>query len=105
MTEHPHGERATYKTGCKCTPCRAAEARYRSDLRHAKHQALGALVRAEDAARMVKSLLAERYQRQQIAQVAGLHRHRLKLKPSQRVRLSTVLRVRLAYRKLMGGEQ
>ncbi len=108
MTIQAHGHRADYQAGCRCLPCRASEACYRADLRqqHREHrQPLGAIVTAQDAAQLVRSLLLERYTKQALAAHAGVERHTLiQLKPSQRVRLSTVLRVRRAYRILMGQE-
>lgn len=101
-----HGVRWTYQQGCKCVPCRAAEARYRSELRkrHAKGlPILGSILPAADAARMVRSIQIEGYRRRQLAEQAGLHRNTLPgLKPSQLVQLRTILRVKRAYRIMIG---
>lgn len=103
-----HATRYTYQKGCRCLPCRASNANYQARLRQIhreERRPLGAYQTAQDAARLVRSLLLERYTKRALATKAGLERHTLKLKPSQRVRLSTVLRVRHAYRMLIGPDE
>lgn len=51
-----------YQAGCTCTPCRAAEARYRAGLRKRRAQGrpiLGALVPAADTWRLLRQLRPE----------------------------------------------
>lgn len=93
-----HGTRPDYQKGCRCTPCRAAEAAYRHQLR-AKHlkglPVLGQLVSASEAWARIRILKQEGFVP---AQITGWRdpRH-LPLRsftPGQRVRLSTLLRLR-----------
>lgn len=101
--ERRHGERRTYKGGCHCQPCRAAEARYRADLRlqHAKgHPPLGATMPAVEAWKLIRQLKAEHLTQAEIAGRLGLPRRRLELNRSV-IRVRTHLRLRWLYRQLM----
>jgi len=105
IDERTHGVRRTYQAGCRCKACAAAEAGYRAELRRLARTGrppLGALVRAGDAARIVRALLVERFTRRRVADEAGLERHTVRLSPSSRVRLSTILRLRRTARRLLG---
>lgn len=100
MTEPQHGTRTCYQAGCKCTPCRAAEAAYRASLRtrHAKGlPILGALVSPVEARRRIRQLKGEGYPETRIASMAGWRdgrsRH-VQLKDVPRIRLFTLLRIR-----------
>lgn len=60
--ERRHGERRMYRSGCHCTPCRAAEAAYRANLRsrHARGRPiLGAHVAAGDTWHLLRQLKPE----------------------------------------------
>jgi hypothetical protein len=109
MTPEPrHGERRTYQAGCLCPACRAAEAAYRTTLRQghrAGRRPLGALVPAREAARLVQRLLVERFTRCQLAAHAGLERHAVPVTAGQVVRWRTVLRIRRAWRLLIGPDE
>jgi hypothetical protein len=55
----------------------------------------------QDAARLVRALLIERFSKRELAERAGLDQRCLKLTAGSHVRLSTVLRVRRLYKLLM----
>lgn len=68
-----HGLRSTYKAGCVCLPCRAAEATYRAGVRAQHRQGrppLGSRISAVEARRLIRSLQAEGFTRRQMAQQA-----------------------------------
>lgn len=70
----PHGSRSTYQGGCRCTPCRAANAAYEAIYRAAKlrRQLMpGAIVRAPDAARQLRLLVTEYESRAALARRLG----------------------------------
>jgi hypothetical protein len=71
-----HGTRARYQKGCRCTPCRAAEAGYRADLRR-RHQRqlpiLGRCISASEAWARVRVLRQEQFTDQQITGWASTH--------------------------------
>lgn len=100
-----HGCRSTYQGGCRCTPCRAANAQYMATLRtrQAHGQApLGTLVNAKEAGAHVRAILIERYSKRELLKQTGLERHTLpRLNATTRCRLKTVLRLRRAYRILV----
>lgn len=69
-----HGTRSRYQAGCRCVPCRAAEAIYRAKLRKRKVKGLppvGRVVSAIEARRRVRQLLREGYTRARLAEMAG----------------------------------
>lgn len=79
-----HGSRGAYQDGCRCVPCRAAEARYRSKLRATHRRGLkplGSVISAKEAQRKVKALLIERFTRAEIARRLGLKSAKLRLHP------------------------
>lgn len=99
-----HGTRACYQQGCGCTPCKAAEALYRSSLRlrHLKGlQLFGGLVSAVEARRRVRQFKDEGYTRRQIAVLAGYKNGHLQFTHQHRIRLSTLLRLRKVARWAM----
>lgn len=100
-----HGTRSRYQAGCRCIPCRAANAIYVAHLRSLKAKglpALGTLVNAKEAGAHVRAILVERYSRRQLLAQTGLERHTLpRLNATTRCRLKTVLRLRRAYRYLV----
>lgn len=103
-----HGTRQTYRTGCHCTPCRAANAAYIAHLRqlHAVgRKPLGALLSGAEAQRYIKALRIERFSRAEIARRLGLKSPKLRL-DTPRLRYRSVLRLRRLYRENMAeGEQ
>lgn len=107
-----HGTRATYQSGCACTPCRAAEATYRTQLRQRKAKGLpllGMLVRAVEARRRIRQLKLEGYPTTRIAAMAGWADHRsrhIQFDEQARIRLSTLLRIRrvAAFAMLEGAD-
>jgi hypothetical protein len=98
-----HGERATYKAGCSCTPCRAAEASYRAELRRREAEgrpALGARVGPGMMWRQIDALRREGYTDGEIARRLGLQTPRLQLH-RERVTLRSKLKVQRLYRLTM----
>ena len=99
-----HGTRPTYQAGCRCEPCKQAEAVYRARLR-ACHRAgrlpLGHYLPATEAACLVQAFLRERFMKGQLAPRLGLERHTLCLAARQMIRLKTLLKLRRGYRILL----
>ncbi len=78
-----HGTRGRYQnTGCRCLPCRAANAtyiaRYRS-LRSAGKRPLGATIEPDAAMRLLEHLYREGIRRKVIAHGLGLRSHALRV--------------------------
>lgn len=99
-----HGTRARYQAGCRCTPCRAAEAVYRRQLRgrHARNlPTLGQLINPRDAARRIRQLKLEGYTETRIAQMAGWRDRHLQFRGRASIRLRTYLRIRRVARFAM----
>jgi hypothetical protein len=93
-----HGHRTTYQlAGCRCTPCRAAEALYRAHLRLRKAKGLhllGALISPVEARLRIRQLQREGYTRGHIARLAGWQKPALSFTHRQRIRFRTWLRIR-----------
>jgi hypothetical protein len=105
MADAPgHGTRSLYQAGCRCLPCRAANAAYAAQLR-ARHvrdlPTLGQLVSPQQAARRVRQLKLEGYSEARIAAMAGWKNRHLQLDRGLRIRLSTWLRIRRVARFAM----
>lgn len=110
-----HGTRACYQRGCTCTPCKAAEAAYRSDLRlkHLKGlPVLGALVSPLEAQRRVRQFKLEGYvlhdetglEKPSVERLGRWRPRSLQLSRSECIRLSTALRIhRLARWAMLEG--
>lgn len=99
-----HGLRRTYQSGCRCFPCKVAEARYRSDLRRLHRlgkQPLGATISAVETWRRIRQLKAEQFSEAEIARRIGLTRPELRLHPD-RVRVKTMLLIRRLHRHMFG---
>lgn len=91
------GMRSSYQAGCRCVPCRAAEAIYRAKLRKRKAKGLpllGALISPVEARRRIRQLKGEGYTKARIADMAGWKNRHVQLGRQQRLRLATVLRIR-----------
>jgi hypothetical protein len=103
-----HGTRATYRTGCRCTPCRAANATYWRAW-HVAHQTgrprLGARVSAVEAQRLIRLLLiewrAQHRAKSALSEALGLQRNLPRLREQDRITLRTELRIRQFYRSRM----
>lgn len=96
-----HGTRNEYRAGCRCTPCRAANAEYwqRWYLAHkAQKPLLGSRVRAVEAQRLLRLILRERYQKGRLAQALGRHHDLARLSQQSMISLRTFLKVRRFYR-------
>lgn len=93
-----HGTRTTYqRQHCRCTPCKAAEAAYRSNLRLRKAKGqpiLGALVSAVEARRRVRQLKLEEYPIARVERMGGWSPRTLQLDRQEQIRLSTLVRIR-----------
>jgi len=101
-----HGQRRTYQAGCRCLPCKAANARAEANRRAAHRQGrrpLGSKTSPVEAARLVRVLLRERYTRRQIAQALGLKSGRLRLHP-EAITVAKYLRLKRFYRQAMGDD-
>jgi hypothetical protein len=99
-----HGLRRSYKRGCRCVRCRAAEASYRAELRRLEATGripLGRRVPGQAVDRHLRSLVSEAFTRQDIARRARLHRTTL-WRQHGRVTLGTYLRVSALWRRHCG---
>lgn len=107
MSELPHGTRSTYqRLGCRCVPCKAANAQYMTHLRTMKAKGLtpmGAHVPASETWRLIERLLIERFKKADIARELGLKRGRLELH-TEAVTFRNKLLMRRLYRRRMLGE-
>jgi hypothetical protein len=100
-----HGHRISYRTGCRCTPCRAANAAYwrawRATVQTGRPR-LGARVSAVEAQRLIRLLLIEwrasRAAKTLLSQALGLRHNLHRLTQQDRVTLRTELRIRQFYR-------
>jgi hypothetical protein len=102
-----HGTRQCYqRTGCDCTPCRAAEATYRATLRRqwaTGKPPLGAHISAADTWRKIRQLHQEQLSNADIASRLGLKRRRLEWQADV-VTVRTAVKVRLLFRLLMNEQ-
>lgn len=102
-----HGTRACYqRMGCRCLPCKAANARYeaaRAKDKAAGKQRLGAIISPSEAMKRVKQMKAERISGRAINRQNGLKDHALVLHPSG-ITVRKLLRIRRIYRLHMTGE-
>ncbi len=100
MPEPTHGTRASYRAGCRCTPCKAANATYQA-IRRARlarsKRLLGQRVPAAPAWRLVAALIREGFTRGQIAQLMGCRRPILELNP-ETVELASLAKLKQIYR-------
>jgi hypothetical protein len=99
-----HGLRRSYKRGCRCLRCRAANASYLAEYRLARAQGkvpLGRRVPGQAVDRHLRSLVSEAFTRQDIARRARLHRTTL-WRQHGRVTLGTYLRVSALWRRHCG---
>lgn len=104
----PHGTRACYQNhGCRCTPCKAANADYEAQRvkdKAAGQQRLDAICTPQAAARavqQVKSMRAEKITGRAINRLDGLKDHALVVQPSGKMRWRKVLRIQRRYRLQM----
>lgn len=103
-----HGTRQAYKAGCRCMPCRAAEASYRAHLR-ARHAAgkpiLGARVSAAETWKRIRQLRPELGSNDAIAAALGLRKPSLSLHtgPDAMTTVRTLLRIKRLHRLVFTG--
>jgi hypothetical protein len=100
-----HGTRATYRTGCRCTPCRAANAGYWRawwTATQTGQRPLGARVSAVEAQRLIRLLLIEwrtlRRAKSALSDALGLQHNLPRLTEQDQITLRTELKVRRFYR-------
>lgn len=99
-----HGTRGTYqRVGCRCTPCKAAEASYRAELRRRHAQGrpiLGSPVDASQAIKMVKAMAVEGLTERELAWHLGLKEARVRWQTT-RIRVRSLLKLHRVYRLRM----
>lgn len=99
-----HGLRRSYKRGCRCVRCRAANASYLAEYRLARAQGkvpLGRRVPGQAVDRHLRSLMSERFTRVELARRARLHRTTL-WRHHRSVTVRTFLRVSALWRRHCG---
>lgn len=70
-----HGQRTTYRRGCRCAPCKSANAEAERQRRRAWLQGkppMGSLVTASDSLQILASLAREQYSAGYVAALLGL---------------------------------
>lgn len=94
-----HGTRATYQaTGCRCTPCRAANAAYEAAYRDRKRRGLpmlGSVVSAVETWRQLRLLTTEYESKRALSERLGCRNQHLQY--SARVTRRTAARVYRLY--------
>lgn len=100
-----HGTRARYRAGCRCLPCRAANAAYDAWL-YQQHKIgkrpLGAAVPARRAWEQARRLLIEGFTPGELARLLGTVRVlRFSRQGRGRITLRTALKVQRIYRAFM----
>jgi hypothetical protein len=99
-----HGLRRSYKRGCRCLRCRAANASYEAERRVALAQGkvpMGRRVPGRDVDRRLRSLESEGFTRLEIGRRARLHRNTVSA-DHRSVTLRTYLRVSALWRRHCG---
>jgi hypothetical protein len=99
--EPDHGTRARYRRGCPCLPCRAANAAYWlrwHQAQKAGRKALGSLVSAVEAQRLIRLLKREQWTGEMLARELGKHHDLARLTQQDMITLRTELKVRRVYR-------
>ncbi len=74
--------RASYTAGCRCIICKAANARYISDLRKKKLKGtliLGAIISAQESKKRLKALHLEQFTQKRLAHELGLRSPQVKV--------------------------
>lgn len=98
-----HGQRSAYVRGCRCCPCRSANAAYIRAYRAKTGPSLHTTVPAYRVHLMMRSLRAE----MSIAEFErrlGLKRNYWRMKARSRVTLRTAIKVRRLFRALMDAD-
>ena len=99
-----HGLRVVYQRGCRCLPCRAAEARYRATLRRQDLRGevpLGRTVPAGLLWRRVRTLILEGLSEEAICRALGVKALHF---GQDRVTVGSQLRVERLYRRVVGED-
>jgi hypothetical protein len=102
-----HGQRKTYQAhGCRCTPCRAAEATYRASIRrlHASRRPpLRSLISPVQARQIIDRLKIEHVKQAHLARALGLKNRSLRLHP-EAITVAKYLRIKLFARRLLADD-
>jgi hypothetical protein len=77
MPTHPlldvqHGSRGAYQAGCRCCPCRAANARYEQQRARERAKCMAGVVDATPARRHLRRLQRRGIGKRQVARLTGL---------------------------------
>lgn len=97
-----HGERRTYRRGCRCLVCRVANAQYEAARRQARADGkprLGSVVPAHKTHIAMKLLRVEGFTHQGVADLLGWGHAYARTRRRARVTLRTQLRVLRLYRE------
>lgn len=100
----PHGTRKTYRLGCTCTQCRAANAKAQAQRRadrRAGRWTLGLRISPSEALKRIRQLKAERVSQYLMAKQLGLHDTHLRVHPDA-ITVRKLLKIRKIYRFYMG---
>lgn len=99
-----HGTRVCYTSGCRCAPCRRANAQYFVEWRQKKRHGtiiLGAVRSSTDAQRLLEKLYREHVTKSRINHELGLRSTQLKVRP--RITVRKHLRIQRVYQRFMAG--
>jgi hypothetical protein len=97
-----HGERRAYQLGCRCSPCRSANAAYQATFRQARcagRPLLGAHVPAARTHKLMLVLRIEQLTNGDVARLLGWHGNYGRIYHAATVSLRTHLRVQRLYRE------
>lgn len=98
--------RARYTSGCRCLPCKAANAHYISQLRKKKLKGqivLGAIISAEESKRRLNALHREQFTQKRLAHELGLRSPQVKV--HARITVRKHLRIQRVYQAYMSEPQ
>lgn len=97
-----HGHRTTYQDGCRCVPCKAANAQYQRALYALRQQGkapMGSFVDAGTVRKLVKGMLIEGFTFAEIARRLGVKCERFRV-CTDKVTVRKFLQVRRLYRAI-----
>lgn len=97
-----HGTRALYQRGCRCLPCRSANARYWTQWRQQRQAGivpLGAIVSAARCHIELRALRGEYQTAAALGTALGWHRNTERVRQARRIRLRTALKVHRLFRQ------
>lgn len=104
-----HGLRATYETGCRCTPCRAANARYWTAWRRARlaqRPPLGSRIPAARTHILLRVIRTEGISHRRLGrEVFGSYRQYKRVRTEPVCTLRTALKVQRFYRLVVAAPE